>query len=336
MSLTAYHLHKLEEARLRHEADDPDPVTEFVRQQQALLRSTLDQCACLMHSTTLPHYWLTLRDVDRRPANHKDFAPIDHTARLPKRRQDEPRSGDLMRRGTTQHEPILRETARLGFLREDHVFHGDNDAVFERHGSKRRHDADFLERHGDKRRHYAVTEYEMHGKKRRYAVSEDERYVEKRRHNEDKRDTEGTRHAPRRENDYSYGAMEYQEVDSVLGYAEQVVPDPPKWNHNDDRGEKIDRRKTKNYEKRPRHKMKDPDEKKRARKERSPGKEDVTANKKKKKARKDRSSSEEDVAASKKKRKGDIATRTKTDALAEAFSSKHVADRRITVSIFLG
>lgn len=75
---------------------------------------------------------------------------------------------------------------------------------------------------------------------------------------------------------------------------------------------KVDRRKIKEYEKKPRHKMKDPTTKK---------------------SREETRKEEARPIKKKKKKKGDVATRTKTDTLAEGFSSKHIGNQRISVGL---
>jgi len=73
------------------------------------------------------------------------------------------------------------------------------------------------------------------------------------------------------------------------------------------RGEKIDNRKTRNFEERARYKMKEMPKRKLARKDKPP------------------------VKKAKRKGKGEVAARNVTDALVEGFATDNISDQRITV-----
>jgi hypothetical protein len=78
--------------------------------------------------------------------------------------------------------------------------------------------------------------------------------------------------------------------------------------------ERVDGRRTKNFEKRARHKMKDV----------------PTKSPKKKTSKKDQSPKK---AASRKRKKGEVSARNKSDALIEGFSAENIKSGRITVRV---
>jgi hypothetical protein len=93
------------------------------------------------------------------------------------------------------------------------------------------------------------------------------------------------------------------------------VKDISRWEYGKHTEEHVDGRRTKNFEKRARHKMKDA----------------ATKGQKSKPPKKDKATNK---ATKKRKKNGEIAPRNKSDALIEGYSAENIANQRITVRTY--